>query len=74
MGENSEVGKIGWIDTTVDDAPDLRDFYKAVIGWETDEISMGDYSDYVMKMPSSGDGVSGICHALGSNADLPKDG
>jgi predicted enzyme related to lactoylglutathione lyase len=25
-----------------------------------------------MKMPSSGDGVSEICHALGSNADLPK--
>lgn len=72
MGNNSEIGKIGWIDTTVDDASGLRDFYKAVVGWDTDEISMGDYSDYVMKMPSSGEGVSGICHALGSNADLPK--
>jgi hypothetical protein len=72
MSDNSEVGKIGWIDTTVDDASGLRDFYKAVVGWDTDEISMGDYSDYVMKMPSSGEGVSGICHALGSNADLPK--
>ena len=72
MSDNSEVGKIGWIDTTVDDASGLRDFYKTVVGWETDEISMGDYSDYVMKMPASGEGVSGICHALGGNAELPK--
>jgi predicted enzyme related to lactoylglutathione lyase len=72
MSDNSEVGKIGWIDTTVDDADGLRDFYKSVVGWETDDISMGEYSDYVMKTPLSGEGVTGICHALGSNADLPK--
>lgn len=72
MSDNVEVGKIGWIDTTVDDADGLRDFYKSVVGWDTDDISMGDYNDYVMKMPSSGNGVSGICHARGSNADLPK--
>lgn len=72
MSENSEIGKIGWIDTTVDDASGLRDFYKAVVGWETEDVSMGEYSDYVMKMPASGDGVTGICHARGSNADLPK--
>ena len=51
---NSEVGKIGWIDMTVDDADGVRDFYKAVVGWETDDVSMGDYSDYVMKMPVAG--------------------
>ena len=28
-----------------------------------DEVDMGGYSDYVMKMPASGEGVSGICHA-----------
>jgi len=56
---------------TVGDAPGVRDFYKAVVGWETDEIDMGGYSDYVMKMPASGDGVAGVCHSRGSNADLP---
>jgi len=71
MGDSSEIGKIGWIDTTVDDASGLRDFYSAVVGWDTEEVSMGDYGDYVMKLPASGDGVSGICHARGSNADLP---
>ena len=68
----SEVGKIGWIDMTVNDAPALRDFYRAVVGWETDDVDMGGYNDYVMKMPATGDGVAGICHARGSNADLPS--
>ena len=67
----SEIGRIGWIDMTVGDADGVRDFYKAVVGWESDDVSMGDYSDYVMKMPASGDGVAGVCHARGSNADLP---
>jgi len=71
MADSGEIGRISWIDTTVDDAAGLRDFYAAVVGWDTEEVSMGDYSDYVMKLPESGDGVSGICHARGSNADLP---
>jgi len=66
------IGKIGWLDISVDDAPKLRDFYTAVVGWKTEEISMGEYSDYAMAMPSSGDAVAGICHARGSNADLPR--
>lgn len=71
MSDSSDVGKIGWIDMTLDDASGVRDFYRAVVGWETEDIDMGGYSDYVLKMPASGDGVAGICHALGSNADLP---
>lgn len=70
MSEAPEIGKIGWVDMTVDDAPAIRDFYKAVVGYESEDINMGDYSDYVMKTPA-GEGVTGICHARGSNADLP---
>lgn len=72
MADSSGIGKIGWLDTTVDDALGLRDFYRAVVGWQTDEVSMGDYDDYVMKTPGTGEGVAGICHARGGNADLPK--
>jgi len=72
MSDSVEVGKIGWIDMTLDDASGVRDFYKAVVGWETEDVDMGGYSDYVMKMPVSGDGVAGVCHARGSNADLPS--
>jgi len=71
MSNKSDVGKIGWIDMTVENAPAVRDFYKAVVGWNSEDVSMGDYSDYTMKMPATGDGVSGICHARGSNAELP---
>ena len=69
MSNNS--GKIGWIDMTVENAAELRDFYSAVVGWRHEDVSMGDYSDYSMLTPQ-GDAVSGICHARGSNAELPS--
>jgi len=56
---------------TAGNAPELRDFYAAVVGWAYDEVSMGDYSDYSMKT-EEGEVVSGICHAKGSNAELPS--
>lgn len=65
------TGKIGWIDMTVDDADGIRDFYKAVVGWGHEDVSMGDYADYSMTTPG-GEAVSGICHARGSNAELPR--
>lgn len=68
---SDETGKIGWIDMTVEDATELRDFYATVVGLRPEDVSMGDYSDYNMTMPSSGQPVCGICHARGSNADLP---
>lgn len=69
---SNEIGKIGWLDITVDDAEGLRDFYSKVVGWQVEEVSMGDYADYSMAMPASGDAVAGICHARGSNAELPR--
>ena len=64
------IGKIGWIDMTVDDAGSLRDFYQRVVGWQVEDTSMGDYSDYTMLSPGDGEAVAGVCHARGSNADL----
>ena len=64
------IGSIGWRDLTVENAPGLRDFYTAVVGWSVEEASMGDYSDYVMK-DANGKAVGGVCHARGTNADLP---
>jgi uncharacterized protein len=71
MGSTNNVGSIGWIDMTTSDAGGVRDFYRAVVGWEAEDVDMDGYADYVMKMPGSGDGVAGVCHARGSNADLP---
>lgn len=66
-----EVGKIGWIDMTVENADEVRDFYAAVVGLKPDGVDMGDYSDYNMTMPADGTPVCGVCHARGSNADIP---
>lgn len=71
MVDDTQVGRIGWIDMTTDDAEGLRDFYRAVVGWRALNVGMGNYDDYSMTIPSSGDAVAGICHKLGSNADLP---
>lgn len=60
---------IKWIDLTVDDAEGVRDFYAAVAGWKVEPVTMGDYDDY--SMLADGSAVAGICHARGSNADLP---
>ena len=72
MSDESQVGKVGWIDITVDDAEGVRDFYQAVVGWDCEETSMGEYSDYTMKMPSNGEAIAGVCHSRGSNTDLPS--
>lgn len=72
MSETNEPGAIGWIDITVEDADRLRDFYAAVAGWRAEKVSMGDYDDYSMTLPGSGTPAAGICHARGSNAELPR--
>ena len=66
-----DTGKIGWIDMTVDDAEGIKEFYAAVTGLVPEDVSMGDYADYNMTLPSSGTPVAGICHARGGNADIP---
>ncbi len=72
MAGNADIGKIGWIDISVDDAGGLRDFYAKVVGWSPEDVSMGEYSDFNMTMPGSGEPAAGICHARGGNAELPS--
>jgi hypothetical protein len=49
----------------------VKNFYQQVIGWKADAVSMGEYDDFAMIAPISGEAVSGICHARGGNAGLP---
>jgi len=71
--EKKKAGTILWHDLSVQDADQVSDFYKKVIGWEKSGLSMGDYEDYVMqaKDGDSQTGTVGICHAKGSNAYIP---
>lgn len=66
-----DVGAITWHDLTVTNAEEVRDFYQAVVGWQALPEDMGGYSDFSMLSPTSGECVGGICHARGSNAEIP---
>lgn len=70
MADKQPLGSIGWVDLTIKDAPKIRDFYKSVVGWDSEGLSMGDYEDYVMTN-AAGDGISGVCHQQGFNSDQP---
>jgi predicted enzyme related to lactoylglutathione lyase len=36
-----EVGSVGWIDLTVPEAEEVRDFYSAVVGWKSEPVDIG---------------------------------
>lgn len=68
--ESSSLGSIVWTDLTVEDAEDVRDFYRRVVGWGAEGVDMGGYQDFNM-LSGEGEAVAGVCHARGSNADIP---
>ena len=71
MSESKGAGRIAWTDLSVPDAEGLREFYSRVVGWRSDPVSMGDYDDFNMIPPGGEEPVAGICHARGTNEDLP---
>lgn len=68
----SNIGRVEWIDLTVDDASRVKDFYCTVVGWSSTEVEMGSYSDFNINLPGTQDTIAGVCHARGSNANLPS--
>lgn len=69
--DKPETGSMVWIDLTVENAEEVRDFYAAMVGWATEEVDMGGYSDFSMNTPESGTTITGVCHARGVNEDMP---
>jgi uncharacterized protein len=70
MSDN-KIGTMAWLDLSVGNASEVKSFYEDVIGWKTENISMGDYEDYAMLGPNNNEAVAGVCHAQGVNKDLP---
>ena len=68
----SKIGTIGWIDLTVENAVDVKNFYSKIAGWKEHAVPMGDYDDFAMIPKDSENPVSGICHRKGNNADIPS--
>ena len=48
METEKTIGGGTWMDLTIPDADGVRNFYKEVIGWESMDVSMGEYNDYCM--------------------------
>lgn len=71
MAESTpNLGDVAWIDLTVPNATEVRDFYTSVTGWESSDVSMGEYDDYCVGGDAANP-VAGICHARGTNANIP---
>ena len=67
----TNIGKIEWLDLTVEEASRAKDFYCSVVGWSSSEQDMGSYSDYNVNLPGTTNTVAGICHARGASTNLP---
>lgn len=75
MAENTNnFGKILWSDLTVENADEIKNFYKEVVGWEENPVPMKDgeedYVDY--GMGNNGEGSAGICNKRGNHSHLPS--
>lgn len=68
--EDYKAGEIVWTDLTIPNAEEVRDFYTQVLGWQASPLSMGAYDDYMIATPD-GKPIAGVCHARGSNANIP---
>lgn len=67
----NKLGHMAWLDLSVENAGQVKDFYQDVIGWQSSPVSMGDYEDYAMHTPEDNTPVAGVCHAKGCNIDIP---
>ncbi len=72
--EATPSGHIAWLDLTVPNAVETRDFYRQVIGWAVQEVEMTDegvrYTDFNM-LAEDGAPAAGVCCARGVNQGLP---
>ena len=64
-------GQIVWVDLTIPNAEEVRDFYSQLIGWQQDPVDMGGYNDFNMNLPGTDLPAAGVCYTRGENADLP---
>lgn len=68
---DKKIGRVAWMDLTIDDASTVSEFYSKVVGWDVQGFDMGGYEDYCMNDPDTGETLAGVCHAKGGNAGMP---
>jgi len=83
----NNIGDMAWMDLSVPNAENVKDFYQQILGWQSEAVNMthdGEkYKDFSMnsvdanidqsvkETAGSGQLFTGICHAKGANADMP---
>ena len=67
---SDKLGAISWMDLTVENAEQTKNFYQNVIGLTVESCSMGDYDDFVLIAPDDSNSQVGICHARGPNKNI----
>lgn len=67
----AKPGQIVWVDLTIPNAEEVRDFYSKLIGWQPSPVDMGGYNDFNMNLPGTDLPAAGVCHTRGPNADIP---
>lgn len=69
----TKFGKILWQDLTVENAEEIKDFYSQVAGWQSSEVSQGDYNDFnIHPRAGSEEVIAGICHKRGELMNFPS--
>ncbi|MDJ0757984.1 MAG: VOC family protein [Woeseiaceae bacterium] len=70
MSDN-EIGSVGWMDMSTEDAVGVSRFYSEVVGFQLAPTDMGGYEDFTLVAPGTRSPVAGVCHARGPNEDFP---
>jgi len=78
-----QLGEIAWMDLSVPNAEQVKNFYQKLLGWKSEAVKMScngeSYSDFAMSAENkessaetdSSTFVTGVCHAKGANSDMP---
>ena len=80
----NQFGDMAWMDLSVPNADQIKNFYHKVLGWQSEAVNMScggeAYVDFAMRSKHAESStenatdnsfVTGICHAKGGNEDMP---
>lgn len=57
--DKPNVGSISWFDQTIPDAERIKEFYEEGIRWTIEPVAMGDYENFSINSPETGDRMAG---------------
>ena len=68
----NSIGKIAWIDLTVENCRAVADFYQSVMGWDLTTVDVEDYQGFCAVMSGTDTPIAEICHKRAANQSIPS--